>query len=241
MELMPTDDTFRLRPTPRYREVLRLAEAQARHHDHRHLGIEHLMLAILDSGRSVATGVLQRFVDLQTLRDEIEGVLASDGYNQAPSPPPGEDYFQHSGHVAVRLVSGGERQEATIRWGWQARNGPEELYWAQLEWAGPRVDVAADDLFEALVRIREQLEPHGWFVAVQGSRLDSFPSGMQRETAGGLRVYVMRMGEPTRPEDVIETFAEADPSLLATVTAQRKRAEDWARSVRGSSPVDRQP
>jgi hypothetical protein len=43
------------------------------------------------------------------------------------------------------------------------------------------------------------------------------------------------MGEPVRLGDVVETFADADPSLLATVGAQRERAEDWARSVQDAA------
>jgi ATP-dependent Clp protease ATP-binding subunit ClpA len=56
--------------------VLRLAEDAARHHGHHHLGVEHLMLGILDGGPSMATGVLQKFVDLATVREEI-GVAGS--------------------------------------------------------------------------------------------------------------------------------------------------------------------
>jgi len=70
---------------------------------------------------------------------------------------------------------------------------------------------------------------------VQGSRLDVFPTAMQREMAGGLNVQVMRMGEQARLGDVVETFAEADPSTLATVAAQRERAEQWMRSVQAGA------
>jgi hypothetical protein len=232
---VPIDDAAPLRPTPRYRDVLRRAEDQARRHGHHHLGVEHLMLGILDGGKSVATGVLGKFVDLQQLRAAVERVLASEGYSRPPQPRQAEDGGPRSDSTLVTLVRGDEHQQAVIHWAWQARNGPEDLYRAQLEWSGEPIDVGADDMFEALVRIREQLEPQGWFVAVQGSRLDAFPSGMQREMGGGLNVYVMRMGEHPRLGDVVETFAEADPSTLATVAAQRKRVEEWARSVRAGA------
>jgi hypothetical protein len=94
-------------------------------------------------------------------------------------------------------------------------------------------------MFDALVRIREQVEPQGWFVAVQGARLDTYPSRMQRDMAGGLNVCVMRRGEPVRLDDVVETFAEADPSTLATVAAQRARLEEWPRSLRAETPPGR--
>ncbi|HEX4287774.1 MAG TPA: hypothetical protein VH021_02595, partial [Trebonia sp.] len=46
------------------------------------------------------------------------------------------------------------------------------------------------DMFEALVRLRRQLEPDGLTVAVQGARRDTHPSGMLRDMGGGLQVYV---------------------------------------------------
>jgi Clp amino terminal domain, pathogenicity island component len=231
---VPIDDAAPLRPTPRYRDVLRRAEDQARRHGHDHLGVEHLMLGILDGGRSVATGVLEKFADLQKVREAVEQVLASEGYGRSSRPRQAEDDSPRSDSTPVTLVRGDERRQAVIHWAWQGRAGPD-LYRAQLDWSGEPIDAGADDMFEALVRIREQLEPQGWFVAVQGSRLDVFPTAIQREMAGGLNVQVMRMGEQARLGDVVETFAEADPSTLATVAAQRERAEEWMRSVQAGA------
>jgi hypothetical protein len=228
---VPTDDAAAPRPTPGYREALRHAEHQAGRRGHQHLGVEHLLLGILDAGQSVATDVLAKYVDLPELRKATERALASESYHRLPQPRQGEDAGAES--TPVTLVRGDERQQAVIHWAWQGRSAHSEPYRAQLEWRGPPIDVGAGDMFEALVRIREQLEPQGWFVAVQGSRLDTFASGMQRDMAGGLSVYVMRMGEPARSEDVVETFAEADPGLLATVDAQRRRVAEWTRSVEG--------
>jgi Clp amino terminal domain, pathogenicity island component len=231
--VVPHDDAP-LRPTPRYRDVLRHAEEQARRHGHRYIGVEHLLLGMLDDGLSVATAAVAKFVDLPTVRTELERILASEAYSKSDpesARPPADD--GRSGTVPVALVRGDQRQQATVHWWWTAR-GPEDLYRAELEWAGPAIEVGAGDMFEALVRIREELEPQGWLVAVQGSRLDTFPSGMQRDMAGGMSVCVLRTGEPARLEDVVDTFAPADPSTLATVAAQRERAVEWMRSVRGA-------
>jgi hypothetical protein len=234
---VPIDDAAPLRPTPRYRDVLRRAQDQARRHGHHHLGVEHLMLGILDGGGSVATGVLEKFVDLHELRVAVERVLGSEGYS-GPSRE-SDDTGTRAESTPVTLVRGDERQQAMLHWAWQGRNGSHDLYRAQLEWTGEPIDVGAPDMFEALVRIRERLEPQGWFVAVQGSRLDVYPTAMQREMAGGLNVHVMRMGEQARLGDVVETFAEADPSTLATVAAQRERAVEWERSVQSHAGAER--
>jgi hypothetical protein len=236
---VPTDDTPAPRPTHRYRDVLRLAEAQARRLGHRHLGAEHLMLAVLQDGRSPPALALQKFVDLATVREEIERILTFEGEHPAPRHRHIGDETPRSDSVAVSLVRGDERQQAMIHWAWQAHHDPAERYRARLEWPGPVIEVAAGDVFDALVRIREQVEPHGWLVAVQGSRLDAYPTAMQREMAGGLAVYVVRLGEPVRLEDVVETFGEADPATLATVAGQRAHLEEWARSLGGGTPSER--
>jgi hypothetical protein len=85
----------------------------------------------------------------------------------------------------------------------------------------------APDMFEALVRLRRQLEPDGLIVTVQGSRRDTYPSGMARDMGGGMQVYVMRPGRSARREDLAETLDDAPPEQLATVDEQRAFAEAW--------------
>jgi hypothetical protein len=88
------------------------------------------------------------------------------------------------------------------------------------------------DMFEALVRLRRQLEPDGLMVAVQGSRRDTYPSGMARDMGGGMRVYVMRPGLPARGEDLVETLDDAPPDQMATVDEQRASVEAWRTELR---------
>jgi hypothetical protein len=193
------------------------------------------MLGILEDGRSVATGVLRTLVDLRELQEKVERVLASDGYGKPSQFWTDEDGEPRFERAHVLLVRREERQHAVINWTRQAHSTAVDPYRARLDWHGEPIDVRADDMFEALVRIRERLEPQGWFMAVQGSRLDTFPTDVQREESGGLNVHVIDRNEPRRLGEVVETFAEADPSTLATVAAQREFSEEWLRMVRSGA------
>jgi hypothetical protein len=83
------------------------------------------------------------------------------------------------------------------------------------------------DMFEALVRLRRQLEPDSLRVAVQGSRRDTYPSGMARDMGGGTQVYVIRPGLPARPEDLVETLDHAPLDQMATVAEQQAFFDAW--------------
>ena len=83
------------------------------------------------------------------------------------------------------------------------------------------------DMFEALVRLRRQLEPDGLRVAVQGSRRDTYPSGMARDMGGGAQVYVIRPGLRARSEDLVETLDDAPLDQMATVAEQQAFFDAW--------------
>ena len=89
----------------------------------------------------------------------------------------------------------------------------------------------ADDLFKALLVIRRDIEPHGWRLAVNGARRDTWPSGMLRDQLDGATVYVL----PPDPHQLPETVATFDPApedLLATVAEQEASWEAWRRLPR---------
>lgn len=85
----------------------------------------------------------------------------------------------------------------------------------------------APDMFEALVRLRRQLEPDGLTVAVQGARRDTYPSGMARDMGGGMRIYVLKTEGRARMDDLVETLDDAPPDQIGTVDEQRAFADAW--------------
>jgi hypothetical protein len=131
----------------------------------------------------------------------------------------------------VVVVRDGQPEQTRLRAWLDGYDGPMPCYRIQLvtragNYTCPYT-ATAPDLFEALVRVRRQLEPDGLMVAVQGSRRDTYPSGMARDMGGGREVYVMRLGLPARREDMVGTLDDAPPGQLATVDEQWAFWEAW--------------
>jgi hypothetical protein len=95
---------------------------------------------------------------------------------------------------------------------------------------GQRLRAEASDLFECLVKIRSDLERDGAKVLCNGARLDAYPSRMAREMGGGRKIYLMRMGEKARPEDLVNTFDEAPIEKIGSVADQRDYFLRWLQS-----------
>lgn len=129
----------------------------------------------------------------------------------------------------VTLVHGQERRLGTLRWG---RVPDTRRYRVALDGPDGHVEAEERDLFEALTTIRRGLEPRGWFIAVQGSRGDAYPSGMLRDTIGARRVYVFKQGTEVEKGDMVDIFDDADPTAVTTVDQQRLNYRQWRQSLR---------
>ena len=131
----------------------------------------------------------------------------------------------------IVVIREGQPEQTRLR-GWlDGHDGPVPAYRIELvtRLGGYTCPYTATgpDMFEALVRLRRQLEPDGLMVAVQGSRRDAYPSGMARDMGGGMQVYIMRPGLRGRREDLVKTLDDASPDQIATVDEQRESAEAW--------------
>ncbi len=74
--------------TPRYETILSAADALARQFGHDYVGVEHLMLAILDDPAAVPTQVLSGRVDPAVVAADIRALLDTDGYKTPGIPLP---------------------------------------------------------------------------------------------------------------------------------------------------------
>jgi hypothetical protein len=142
----------------------------------------------------------------------------------------GNDYPRLLVDRDVAVIRDGQLEQTRLR-GWlDGHDGPVPTYRIELvtrlgNYTCPYT-ATGPDMFEALVRLRRQLEPDGLMVAVQGSRRDTYPSGMARDMGGGMKVYVMRPGLPGRL-DLVETLDDAPPDQMATVDEQQAFFEAW--------------
>jgi hypothetical protein len=131
----------------------------------------------------------------------------------------------------VVVIRDGQPEQARLR-GWlDGHDGPVPTYRIDLvtrlgSCTCPYI-ATGPDMFEALARLRRQLEPDGLMVVVQGSRRDTYPSGMARDMGGGMQVYIMRPGLRGRREDLVKTLDDASPDQIATVDEQREIAQAW--------------
>lgn len=87
------------------------------------------------------------------------------------------------------------------------------------------------DFFECLVDLRRILEKEGAKALCNGARRDVFPSPMQRRTGGGFKTYQQRLGEKALEHDVVNTFAEVDADVIASVDEQRAFHGEWLVSL----------
>ncbi|WP_245959611.1 hypothetical protein [Prauserella flavalba] len=131
---------------------------------------------------------------------------------------------------AIRLVvrDTGELDGGHLRgWWFLPGDGRPQVYRIELTANGSTYETSGPDMFDALVSLRRQIEPLGWLIALQGSRLDTYPSGMARDMGGGLKVYVMRPGRAATRADLVATLDDAEVAQLATVDEQRAYWDAW--------------
>jgi len=135
------------------------------------------------------------------------------------------------GSRTIQVSRDGIVRDATVTWRF------ERTSWV-VEIACPgfgKAEARADDAFEALCLIREELEPFGWQIGVAGAQANVWPSGMARDQGGGLRAYRMT---PERVGDLVDTFEPVDPETVTTVALQRAETDRLYKEIRRRARTD---
>lgn len=87
----------------------------------------------------------------------------------------------------------------------------------------PGVRFEGDNLFKCLIDARLELESRGLLLCCQGCRPDVFPSGMLQQMNGGRFAYKLHRNAPLSEGDIIDIFASAEPSEVASVSSRGLR------------------
>lgn len=128
----------------------------------------------------------------------------------------------------IQVSRDGIVRDATVSWRFERTDWVVTIVSAGFGTAQAR----ADDAFEALCIVREELEPFGWRIGVAGAQADVWPSGMARDQGGGLRAYRMTAEQVG---DLVDTFEPVDPSTVTTVALQRAETDRLYEAIRRSA------
>lgn len=66
--------------TPRMDRILQRSKELAHEHSTENVGTEHVLLALLEDSRAIATGVIAKFADTDLVVDELRRIMATDSY-----------------------------------------------------------------------------------------------------------------------------------------------------------------
>lgn len=131
--------------------------------------------------------------------------------------------------LKVAASHGGLIHEVRISW-WQT----EDWQWVVIV-NSPEIGAVerrANDAFEALCLVREELDPRGWRLGIAGAQPDVWPSGMARDQGGGLSAYRLAAAGA---QDLVFTFSPVDPATVTSVAEQRTAADLFFSRFRGGA------
>jgi hypothetical protein len=103
---------------------------------------------------------------------------------------------------------------------------------------GVRFEAVEDNLFDALLAVRAQLEQHGSLIAVRGASIDVWPSGMAFDMGNTQSAVRMTIGKQALLKDLVDIFEVADDVVPATIADQTEYRDRWFRSLSPSRKAD---
>ena len=90
-------------------------------------------------------------------------------------------------------------------------------------------------VFDCLRQLREQLEPNGFRVCVNGSRRDAYETGMAADMSEGFAVVLMTDSWERPP--IVDTYGFASPDLVVTLAEQAAAFDEWSRRPKQERPL----
>lgn len=96
---------------------------------------------------------------------------------------------------------------------------------------GKTIRACAPDFFEALCKIRLELEREGLIPFCYGASLNVFPSNMARQMGMGKAAYKMVMNQPATQEQLVYIFDQGSGIIPASVEKQKQYFNKWFASL----------
>lgn len=127
----------------------------------------------------------------------------------------------------VPVLRGDRRVMCGMVW----RYHPDDSYSIELDSPIGLLTGAGSDRMKALRVIREQLEPHGWLIAVQGARVDAYASGAISQQGGASAIYLVKDGQEVKRRERVPIFDEAPADRLGTLAEQAEHYRRWRASL----------
>ncbi len=87
------------------------------------------------------------------------------------------------------------------------------------------------DLFDSFINIRQKLRSKEIILLCNGSRRNIFPSPMLRQSGGGKKAYLLRLGVPARKEDIVNIFDPIEINNVDTLENQKYFYDQWLSSL----------
>jgi hypothetical protein len=100
----------------------------------------------------------------------------------------------------------------------------------------PDIQVSGSNTFECLINFRIELEKYGYRPLCNGARIDTYvlPTDLDDD---GMWLHILIPGKLpsdliSSSEDLVETFGDAEPNLVASIAEQRRNYESWLDSIK---------
>ena len=100
-----------------------------------------------------------------------------------------------------------------------------------LQYSGKKIVITEIDYFEAMCRIREELEKENLRPLSYGASRNVFPSGMSRDMGDATLAYRTTLGLQGKMSDLVFIFATGGDVEPVTVSEQKQFHDEWFKSL----------
>lgn len=118
---------------------------------------------------------------------------------------------------------------AVQQWSLEADDRPESASLVLRAPGGRSWTSSADNVWEALLEVRRQVEGVGVRLGVNGARPDIQPSRMSLQMGGGRRAYQVKLGQPA--DELVDVLAPCPVDAVVTVEEQQAFRNAWMQSL----------